>query len=725
MAPSPIERLKIGTIGVRAGHRFGIGWNEDGTEWILGVPNKGWDFLENPAGGDAFLAWETPWRDVAVSSYAPGASGIDFTVALGASDCGATELHCVWGDVYGAEDPAAWAHDETVGTVGDAAQTAAFTLAGTVGSPLVRFYALHADGATAWSGTAKIDLENVSIADLGVDHDGDRGTFSVRVGGVGSGDFSLALQVATDAAFASVVTNVAVAAAAAGDYATEDLPLLPGTTYWYRWTATDGSSTDVTPAASFTTAAGADISGTATASATRHTVTFNATLDDFGAGGTTLVTLWYGDSADNLVESAFTTTLTTSGAFSFVATIPGATRTVYYKLVASNAARGGTAWTDETAVSSVALNENNVEYTWIGGAEGDWEDAANWRPNVAADNCHGWPAMGDVKAFFPAGTVATVHIHGYYQARPVLNTTGSSVTLVGAGQETGFNYGDVSGGAMNGTTFSFENMHFSEGDIWDYQIGADTSANSVLRIAAGTTVSQGGNKQAILGTNSCFVVESGAVQNCTFTLLLRSHGEGLRIDDGICRLGALCVATPAAGVCPQSLRIRGAGAVLEVKNGVFGDLAGQSDHKSSLFKADAPLLGDFDVVFEPVSGGFTNLVSATAGGETTSLPAPFYSTSASGRAFGAPVVASSTGGIRISVDAASMRGAAKNADGHLLLWRGGIDTEHVELVPGRGYALSWTYGWPSVLSEPENEGDLPTGVRAGVPGSAATVVVVR
>ena len=334
--------------------------------------------------------------------------------------------------------------------------------------------------------------------------------------------------------------------------------------------------------------------------------------------------------------------------------------------------------------------------------------------------------MGGVQAIFPAGTVATVHVHGSYYARPVLNTTGSTVTLVGEGQGTGFNYGDVSGGAMNGTTFSFENMHVSESDIWDYQIGSPTSTNSVLRIAAGTTVSQGGNKQAILGTNSCFVVESGALQNCTFLLLLRSYGEGLRIDDGVCRLGSLCVATPAAGVCPQSLRITGAGGLLEVKNGVFGDFVGQSDHKSSLFRTDLPLLGDFDVVFEPVGGGYTNALTFAAGGETITNTVALYSTNKdSTRAFGERKVAGSVGTIRIVVDTASMRRADKSAHGHLLLWRSGIDTTSVELVPGNGYTLRYTYGWPSVLDEPENAGDLPTGVWADVAAQAGTLILVK
>ena len=49
----------------------------------------------------------------------------------------------------------------------------------------------------------------------------------------------------------------------------------------------------------------------------------------------------------------------------------------------------------------------------------------------------------------------------------------------------------------------------------------------------------------------------------------------------------------------------------------------------------------------------------------------------------------------------------------------------VELVQGEGYALRYTYGWPSDLDEPENEGDLPTGVWADVPAQAGTLILIK
>ena len=53
------------------------------------------------------------------------------------------------------------------------------------------------------------------------------------------------------------------------------------------------------------------------------------------------------------------------------------------------------------------------------------------------------------------------------------------------------------------------------------------------------------------------------------------------------------------------------------------------------------------------------------------------------------------------------------------------DCENVELVQGSGYTLRYTYGWPSVLDAPENEGDLPTGVWADIPANSATYFMVQ
>ena len=55
----------------------------------------------------------------------------------------------------------------------------------------------------------------------------------------------------------------------------------------------------------------------------------------------------------------------------------------------------------------------------------------------------------------------------------------------------------------------------------------------------------------------------------------------------------------------------------------------------------------------------------------------------------------------------------------------------MELVPGDGYTLRYTYGWddeanlPLDLDAPENEGDLPTGIWFEAPSRNGSMVILR
>ena len=102
---------------------------------------------------------------------------------------------------------------------------------------------------------------------------------------------------------------------------------------------------------------------------------------------------------------------------------------------------------------------------------------------------------------------------------------------------------------------------------------------------------------------------------------------------------------------------------------------------------------------------------------------PLSSVTDAGRALGAMVLEESVGKIRFSVDVASMHNSPKSAKQHFVLWKTGIDTNRVELGQGRGYTLSWTYGWPSTLAAAD--GNLPTGIRADVPAQAGLIMLVR
>lgn len=61
----------------------------------------------------------------------------------------------------------------------------------------------------------------------------------------------------------------------------------------------------------------------------------------------------------------------------------------------------------------------------------------------------------------------------------------------------------------------------------------------------------------------------------------------------------------------------------------------------------------------------------------------------------------------------------------LVAWKGGIDVDHIALVEAPGVRYCWTYGWPSTLPEPENEGDAPTGLSTIIHGHGALLIRVH
>lgn len=221
------------------------------------------------------------------------------------------------------------------------------------------------------------------------------------------------------------------------------------------------------------------------------------------------------------------------------------------------------------------------------------------------------------------------------------------------------------------------------------------------------------------GRSSPYVRRSQQSFNNRFSsrLLLRAAGEAFRVA-GRAMVEHLYLA-PLDGDNGLTVRLAGPDAQLVVRNGVIGDYEGYDDSGAR------PFLYDADIVFEPFAGGYTNSVAYAAGDDTVTEAVPFVSTSDSGRPLGRMKLDESVGKIRLSVDTASMRSSFKGAEQHFVLWKGGIDTNSVELVQGDKYALSYTYGWPSVNDEPENVDDLPTGVWAEVSGTGGFILIIR
>ena len=729
-------------FGVTSPWTFGLGFNTNGVTDLSGSPGQDWSPLENTA-EDVFLRTVPTGRTVDIASWAldPATGAATFDAALGAAT-DETALYAVWGPYHGGDTTNGWAHVARVGTgaIGTAAATASYTVADASDLARFRFVAIDGSGLCSWSPSQLVDLSNPAVAIAGVTHDGDRATVSIRVDSLGTGDFSLRFLWGGNAELSGAsVTNVAVSGTGTYDVT---IPVTPGATTYYRVEAstTDGGS-DVSAVSSFTTLAGSELSSSKNASVDKHWITFSGRVETAGAG-TTAVTLWTGESPDALVADLEPVFVTSTGLFTFRRLFPGAEKKIYWKLTSANAGAGGASWTSETAVAQTATSEHGVVYTWKAEvADGDWRVTNNW--TTATEGAFGYPAYLNAWAVFPNGSTNRIHLSGYVDAKVRLKHTDGHVTICGDDPATSYLYaGDIEESAtLNRSTFALENATFVEYDSYDFELGGASASGSRLVATNGASFLFGGGREAVRGPGAGFTVRSGSAirfhddavpatnkldrvsEFCH--LLFAASGESLTIDDGVFSTRELYATDPADGA-GQSFRIRGPGGQLRVTGGVFGDLAKtSSDGKHGLFTQDNPLAGALDVVFEPVRGPFTTVVTYAAGEESVTEAVPLVSVADSGRAFGEMVLDASAGTIRLSVDASSMRRSARSARQHFVLWKSGIDTDHVALVPGEGYTLRYTYGWPSVLTEPENAGDLPTGVWADVPAQAGTLILIE
>lgn len=728
-----------GRLGVVEGWSLGFGWNTNGVTSTSGRPGADWIRFENGFGGDAYLRTVPLGRTVDVSSWSvdSDAGTATFTAALGES-WDDTALYAVWGPGHGGEDTNEWAHVAYVGAVGTAAATASFTVPDTSDLTFFRFVAVDDKPLFAWSPSQLVDLSNPAISIVGIEDGGDRATISVQVDSVGTGDFSLSLLWGENADLSGAsVTNIP--ADGPGTY-TVVVRVTPGVPVYFRAEATtsDGGA-DATAIDTLTPASASAFDETVFGtSVNKHTVTFAGQLAAFGARDS-VVSLWVGESPDALVEDPDAIVVSHLNRFTIQRVYPGWPKKYYWKLVVTNTGLGGTSWTVDSEVRSFTTTEWEIRYTWAAGStDGCWTNAANW--TTTTPGALGYPATNTCFAAFPSGTEATIDVpEGVYYVRLDLNTTGSHVVLRGENAETtGFANGDGSGAAMARTTLVLDNLFLEEHDVFDYNIGsASLSQGPVFALTNGAVLSLAGYTQGFAGTNACLSVSEGSVLymgsspyvrrsqqsfNNRFSsrLLLQAAGEAFHVA-GRAMIETLYLA-PLDGDNGLTVRLAGPDAQLVVRNGVIGDYEGYDGYDDS---GARPFLYDADIVFEPFAGGYTNSVAYAAGDDTVTEAVPFVSTSDSGRPLGRMKLDESVGKIRLSVDTASMRGSFKGAKQHFVLWKGGIDTNSVELVQGDKYTLSYTYGWPSVNDEPENVDDLPTGVWAEVSGTGGFILIIR
>ena len=699
--------------GCQGGWTYCFGWNVDGATVVSGQPGTAdWHMLDLASG--AILKTSLPGREVSVAGYGPDGGDLAFSVALSAG--APATVRAVWATSYpaAADETNAWANTVAVGPADATAQTLSATVPGS--AKYVRFYAVQGDGTVCWSPTAQIDLSSVSISGIGVSADGDLATFGVRVGSVGTGTFSLALEIADNAAMANARV-IAIDAATAGDY-TITTNVAAGATSYYRFvgTTTDGGH-DETSVASFTTLAATVLPENPTVSVNNRTITVSMPDLALGAG----VQSWkllIGDSTDETTWEEHAVSVGTRLGGGYVATfaMPETPRTWRFRLVSENTAPGGTSWTSQTGVLT-ATTSDIVTYTWKADvAEGCWTNPACWNFSSADHLCTGYPSNSSCSVTFPENATATIHIPaGLYPINKFHpNADRSHFTLVGEGRDE-TTLGRTDNGSLDSygitrrETFELCALTFREQDGFDGGIGQFKdfeSSNAVLRVADGAYVWVNGEHKA-RGVDAALRVEGGSEAQFAGSLKLDGFGETLLVDDSLLTVPSVQI-DPDVSLGPQTARFAGLGPKMTVTGGVFADSTGRA------------AVHDFTLLFEPGSGSFTNgpvLFSSKTG--DSAVP------------FGTMRHADSTAKFLVAVDTSRMRNAVKTARGHAIAWRAGIVPENVELVPGRGYALRFTYGWdaetnlPLALPAPESAGDLPTGVWLEAAATANTLILMK
>jgi len=459
---------------------IGAGISTDGGETFVRIVDDGY--------GD-FLRVARPLRTIAVRSSGLVAGGYAATLDIGepTEEGVSHELHAVYGPTCAGDDPAAWAHDEMVGTVAEADVTANYSgfPAGSGTVRYVRFYLKRSTGDIAWSEALFVPDGTLPLlsAALAVDATaGDSAVVSGYLTSAGAGaSAAVSIEIGTDESL-SDATEVSLGDVASGAPFSRAVAVQPGATYYVRAkaVATD-EAIDMTPVLSFTVPAGAVVDRSLAASATLWNATFSGHLLDAGAGGSATLTLLTGASADALTNTA-EVVMTSPGAFAFPVEFPFLNETVYAKVVASNSC-GAVFWTDATSVASVELADTAV-YTWNPEkTSGAWGDPSSWISSIDDPRC-AYPNSYLSTVFFAgAPDEVTVSVDGSYRARAVrlTNGAGGAITFAGTGKaasriDTMANETTMSG--ARSVTFDAVYAYFVT------QLAPDAGAGVVLRNGA-------------------------------------------------------------------------------------------------------------------------------------------------------------------------------------------------------------------------------------------------
>ena len=154
--------------------------------------------------------------------------------------------------------------------------------------------------------------------------------------------------------------------------------------------------------------------------------------------------------------------------------------------------------TSETDLATVRTQDNST-YTWCGGADGNWDDPANWSSSRGAD-CLGYPQSTASYVQFPVSCIARIHVRRSVAGCLQFNAADQSVVIDDLGSE-----GPVTVAAG-----------------WDYNANAYVRSHLTLEGANLSVTTSGG---LYVPTTSVLTVKDGAVFTFGQTNALNSKGR--------------------------------------------------------------------------------------------------------------------------------------------------------------------------------------------------------
>lgn len=484
--------------------------------------------------------------------------------------------------------------------------------------------------------------------------------------------------------------------------------LTVATTYYWCLEARNSAGVAVaTQIGSFTTPPEHTVANTVSANNAQRTVALSGSLAQVGAGPTTVSVRWREGSDD---WGDWTTVATFDGssastAFNTSHTSESWSTTISWEVSFSNqcvTAEGepaGDPWV--TTQSGTFGTGDTATYTWqavAGDWDGSWTNAAHWACDQA--DRRDYPYGGTPTVAFNNNTVATIEVPGSYAINSCsMAKTGIDLTFVGEDAATSRLSGNFGGGGnLSNSSWTFSAMTFAESNGIEFGNTSTVNASLVLKDGASATMGSGGLN--LIGSNVWLVVENGSsfgsrVGNCT-------KDGGIRLDDGTVSGTYFRTDYNWAETTNEWFIFKGAAPRLTAT----ASFRNESATAENLQNADT-----------------TFLFSVPAAGWAESPLCAEYS---SAEKFGG-MLGTGEGGYVIAIDPESPAfTAGGNRIVQLVEWRSGIDTTHVRFADDlpQNATLSWTYGWPSTLAAPENEGDAPTGVKVTIVGRAKRSMIL-